>query len=47
LELKKLKQTLIKNEYPEQIINKEIEKFTKNRTDKEQQQEKQFSEQPR
>jgi hypothetical protein len=45
LELKKLKQTLIKNEYPEHIINKEIEKFIKNRTDKEQQQEQQFAEQ--
>jgi hypothetical protein len=45
LELKKLKQTLIKKEYPEHIINKEIEKFIKNRTDKEQQQEQQFAEQ--
>jgi len=45
LSLKKLKQTLIKNEYPGHIINKEIEKFIKNRTDKEQQQEQQFAEQ--
>ena len=32
LEFDKLKQTLIKNEYPEHIIDKEIEKFIKNRS---------------
>jgi len=37
LEFKKLKQTLIKNEYPEHIISKEIGKFIKNRTEKEKQ----------
>jgi hypothetical protein len=30
-EIKKLKHTLIKNEYPEVVINKEIEKFINNR----------------
>jgi len=38
LELKKLKQILAKNEYPDHIINKEIDKFIENRTTKEQQQ---------
>ena len=38
LELKKLKQILAKNEYPDHIINQEIEKFVKNRTTNEQQQ---------
>ena len=38
LELKKLKQILAKNEYPDHIINKEVDKFIKNRTTKEQQQ---------
>jgi predicted GIY-YIG superfamily endonuclease len=32
LEFNKLKHTLIKNEYPELVIDKEIEKFIKNRT---------------
>ena len=32
LEFDKLKQTLIKNEYPEHVIDKEIEKFIKNRS---------------
>ena len=38
LEFKKLKQTLLKNEYPEHIINQEIEKFITNRTKQLQQQ---------
>jgi hypothetical protein len=32
-----LKLTLAKNEYPDQIINKEMDKFIKNRTNREQQ----------
>ncbi len=32
LELRKLKATLEKNEYPDVVIDKEIEKFVKNRT---------------
>ena len=35
LEFKKLRATLAKNEYPEQVIEKEITKFIKNRLDKE------------
>jgi hypothetical protein len=38
LEIKKLKQILAKNEYPDHIINKEVDKFIKNRTTREQQQ---------
>ena len=38
LEFKKLKQTLLKNEYPEHIINQEIEKFITKRTKQLQQQ---------
>ncbi len=30
-EIRKLKHTLIKNEYPEEVINKDIEKFINNR----------------
>jgi hypothetical protein len=37
LEFKKLKLTLAKNEYPGQIFNKEMDKFIKNRTIREQQ----------
>lgn len=37
IEFKKLKLTLAKNEYPDKIINKEIEKFIQNRKMKEQQ----------
>jgi len=37
LEFKKLKLTLAKNEYPDQIINKEMDNFIKNRTIREQQ----------
>ena len=37
LEFKKLKLTLAKNEYPDHIINKEMDKFIKNRTIREQQ----------
>jgi hypothetical protein len=37
LEFKKLKLTLPKNEYPDRIINKEMDKFVKNRTIREQQ----------
>ena len=33
LEFEKLKQTLLKNEYPDHIIDKEISKFIKNRND--------------
>jgi hypothetical protein len=34
----KLKQILAKKEYPEHVVNKEIGKFLKNRTTREQQQ---------
>jgi len=44
LEFKKLKLTLPKNEYPDRIINQEMDKFVKNRTIREQQ--IQASEQP-
>jgi hypothetical protein len=37
LEFKKLKLTLVKNEYSDHIINKEMDKFIKNRTIREQQ----------
>jgi len=36
LEFRKLKSTLIKNEYPEQVIDKEISKFLKNRSNPQQ-----------
>lgn len=38
IEVRRLKEILIKNEYPEEIVAKEIDKFIKNRNEKEQQQ---------